>query len=228
MKNLFIFCALFIATQSLQAQNNLSGVYGYAKKPLGNTGNDKNATGPSGNLVLLKMEGNKYRFWLDVTIGWPSYNSGETDGTITFVKDTASFDNTHEGAESSCILKFKIAGTTVHINKHSASFNCGFGNNVRAEGDYTRLATQPRMDYTWLKKQYPQTPTLVITAKKAELFQDENARNPYPKNQSFTKGDTLISIAETERTVYTEFISSTGKFIYGWLKKTDVKMNEGD
>lgn len=228
MKNLFIFCALLIATSSLTAQTNLSGAYGYSLKPKGNTGNDKNATGPSGSLVLLKMEGNKYRFWLDVTIGWPSYNSGETDGTMTFVNDTASFDNTYEGAESSCILKFKISGTTLHINKHSASFNCGFGNNVNAEGDYNRLKIQPVMDYAWLKKQYTQTPAIIITAKKAELFQDENVRRPYAKSQNFVKGDTLISIAETEKTVYTEFITTSGKFVYGWLKKIDVKIVEGN
>jgi hypothetical protein len=33
-----------------------------------------------------------------------------------------------------------------------------------------------------------------------------------------------MNIAETEKTVYTEFITTTGKFIYGWLRKTDVKL----
>ena len=70
-------------------------------------------SGPSGSLVLVRMDGNKYRFWLDVIIGRPDYNRGETDGTITFVNDTASFDNTYEDAEHPCILKFKLAGNTI-------------------------------------------------------------------------------------------------------------------
>jgi hypothetical protein len=33
-----------------------------------------------------------------------------------------------------------------------------------------------------------------------------------------------MNIAETEKTVYTEFITPAGKFVYGWLRKTDVKL----
>jgi len=208
------------------APTNLSGNYGYSFKPNGDTGNDKQATGPTGNLSLLKMEGNKYRFWLDVTIGWPNYNVGETDGTLTFINDTASFDNTFEDAENPCILKFKVTGNMIHINSMSTSFNCGFGNGVNADGDYTKLTSQPVMNNDWLKKQYYQTPILLITANKAELFQDENTRRPYPVPQYFKTGDSLLSIAETEKTIYTEYFTPAGKFLYGWLRKTDVKVIE--
>lgn len=153
-KLFLITTMLFVAVIS-QAQNNYSGAYGYSFKPNGNTGNDKDATGPAGNLVLLKMDGDKYRFWLDVTIGWPNYNVGETDGTITIVNDTASFDNTFEEATKPCILKFKIAGNTIHINSLSTSFNCGFGNGVNADGDYTKLKNQPVLNNAWLKRVSP-------------------------------------------------------------------------
>lgn len=228
MKRLLLLPILLVATFTVSAQPNLSGAYGYSFKPQGNTGNDKNATGPNGSLVLLKMDGNKYRFWLDVTLGWPNYNSGETDGTMTFVNDTASFDNTFEDAEKPCILKFKIAGKTITIDSKSTSFNCGFGNGVNADGDYTFLKEQPVMNYEWLKKQYYQTPTFTIKVNKAEVFQDENGMRPFPKNQYFVKGDSLLSIAETEKTVYTEIITPAGKFIYGWIKKTGIKMADED
>jgi len=226
MKKITLLLAMAFCFCAASAQTNLTGAYGYAFKPVGNTGNDKNATGAEGNLTLLKMEGNKYRFWLDVTIGWPNYNQGETDGTLTFVNDTASFDNTFEDAENPCILKFKVKGNTININSMSTSFNCGFGNGVNADGDYPRLKEQPVMNNAWLKKQYFQTPTIIITAKKAELFQDENTRRPYPQPHYFNKDDSLLSIAETEKTIYTEYFTPAGKFIYGWLRKTDVKVIE--
>lgn len=228
MKRLFLLSVLLATTFVVSAQTNLSGTYGYSFPTPANTGNDKKATGPSGSLVLLKMDGNKYRFWLSVTIGWPNYHIGETDGTISFVNDTASFDNSYEDAEQPCILKFKIAGNTININSMSSSFNCGFGNGVNADGDYTLLKLQPVMNNEWFKKQYYQTTTIIITSKKAEIFQDENCLRPFSKSYSFIKDDSLMNIAETEKTVYTEFITSSGKFIYGWLRKTDVKLIDSE
>ncbi len=224
MKKIITAAFLVFAGVQAFAQVNYSGAYGYALKPPKNPGNDKQATGPSGNLVLMQMENNKYRFWLDVTIGGPSYNAGETDGTITFINDTASFDNTFEDAENPCILKFRVSGDIITINSLSSSFNCGFGNGVHADGEYSRLKTQPVFNNEWLRKHYHESATVIITSKKAELFQDENGVRSFPKNQYFVKGDSLMNIAETERTVYTEFFTPSGKFIYGWIRKTDLKM----
>jgi hypothetical protein len=227
MKRLIFVSILLTSTILVTAQANLSGAYGYSFPPQVNNHNNKeDVVGPTGTLMLLKMDGNKYRFWLDVTIGAPSYNKGETDGTITIINDTASFDNTFEEAEKPCILKFKISGTTININSLSTSFNCGFGNGVNADGDYSRLKAQPVMDYAWLKKQYYQSPTIKVIAKKAEVFQDENGLRPFPKSQYFVKDDSLLNIAETDKTVYTEFITATGKFMYGWIKKTDLKVED--
>lgn len=182
---------------------------------------DKTAI-PGGQLVLIKMEENKYRFWLDVLTGPPGYNRGETDGTIVFINDTASFDNTFEDAENPCILKFKLTGNVININSQSTSFNCGFGNGVNADGDYTRLKTQPTLDNKWLRKEYSSSPMATATANKAELFQDENCLVPFSPKKYFNKGDSFLSIAETTKSIYTEYIPSAGKFIWGWIRKPDV------
>ncbi len=229
MKKVFLLSVLLTTAIVVTAQKNLSGSYGYSFPPQINSHNNKeDVLGPNGNLVLLKMEGNKYRFWLEVTIGAPSYNRGETDGTLTFINDTASFDNTYEDSEKPCILKFKITGNTIHLNSMSTSFNCGFGNGVNADGDYARLKIQPVLNNAWLKELYFQSSGIIITAKKAELFQDENCRYRFAKSQYFVKGDSLPGIAETEKAVYTEFITPSGKFVYGWLKKTDLKVIGSD
>lgn len=219
MKKIFCVTLCLLIILSVAGQANYSGAYGYSFPPVGDA--PANEKGASGMLVLLKMDGNKYRFWLDITIGWPSYNIGETDGTVTFINDTASFDNSFEDATAPCILKFKIKGDIISINSQSTSFNCGFGNSVNADGEYTKLKTQPLLDNNWLKKEYNQSPTITIAADKATVYEDENCI--YAKKQYFVKGDKLLSIAETEKTVYVEYIPSPGKFVYGWIKKTMVK-----
>lgn len=219
MKKIFCVTLCLLIILSVAGQANYSGAYGYSFPPVGDA--PANEKGASGMLVLLKMDGNKYRFWLDITIGWPSYNIGETDGTVTFINDTASFDNSFEDATAPCILKFKIKGDIISINSHSTLFNCGFGNSVNADGEYTKLKTQPLLDNNWLKKEYNQSPTITIAADKATVYEDENCI--HAKKQYFVKGDKLLSIAETEKTVYVEYIPSPGKFVYGWIKKTMVK-----
>jgi hypothetical protein len=226
MKKTVLSSILLIIALTATAQTNLSGTYSYSFKPQGDPPKEAVNHGPSGKLVLLKMDNNKYRFWLDVTIGWPSYNVGETDGTLTFVNDTASFDNTFEDAEKPCILKFKINGATININSMSTSFNCGFGNGVNADGDYSKLKEQPLLNNAWLKKEYPEAATISITSGKAEIFQDENLLHPFSPKQYFSKGESMPGIVQTEKSVYTEYVNASGKFIYGWISKSAIKITK--
>jgi len=222
MKKLLLAATLFFIATSGHSQANYTGSYGYSLQPEGTPAKNEKASGPSGSLVLIRLEGNKYRFWLDVDKGWPSYNLGSTNGTITFKNDTASFDNTWDGAKKSCILKFRISKNVVHITSQSASGDCGFGNAVLADGSYTKWKVQPKLNNTWLKDQYFESPKVMTTANKTTLYKDENAL--YATAQTFAKGETLLNIAETEKTIYTEWFTSSGKFVYGWIKKTACKM----
>jgi hypothetical protein len=226
MKKIIFSSLLLLLAGVTYSQKDLSGTYGYSFKPQGNPPKEALNAGPSGNLVLMKMEGNKYRFWLDVTVGWPSYNRGETDGTLSFVNDTASFDNTFEGASNACVLKFKDNNGTININGFSTAYNCGFGNGVNADGEYARLKKQPLLNNQWLRKEYPEAPTIMITGDKAELFRDESLLYPFTPRQYALKGESMLGIVQTEKAVYTEYLSSSGKFIYGWFKKSGVKIGK--
>lgn len=213
-----VLCAIWPAS----AQKNLSGAYGYTL-PVSKAQPPKDKTAvPGGQLVLVKMEGNKYRFWLDVLTGPPGYNRGETDGTISFLNDTASFDNSYEDAEHPCILQFRITGNKISVNSHSTSFNCGFGNGVNADGDYTFLKQQPVLDNNWLRKEYLSTPMVKAGSGKTEIFQDENCLVPFSPKKYFSKGESFLSIAETTKSVYTEYFSSPGTFCWGWIRKTEI------
>lgn len=226
MKKIFILVAIFFIAITSNSQTNYSGLYSYSFKPKGNPPATEKDRGPSGQLVLLKMDGNLYRFWLDVTIGWPNYHVGETDGTITFVNDTASFDNTFEDAENPCMLKFQFSNNVITINSQSTSFNCGFGNGVHADGEYSFAKVQPKLDNVWLQKEYYSSPTMEVVKNKTQLYSDENCL--YAKTQYFIKGTRLLSIAENKTSIYTEFVTPDGKFIYGWLNKKDVKIKAAE
>lgn len=225
MKKAFLIPLLALSGFSLSAQQDLSGTWAYSFKPEGDPPKEALNAGPAGKLVLLKMDKNKYRFWLDVTVGWPSYHVGETDGTIHFINDTASFDNTFEDAEKPCILKFKVNGQTININAMSTSFNCGFGSGVNADGDYTKLKSQPVLNNQWLKKEYPEAAT-INCAERTEIFQDENLLHPFVPKQYFSKGDAAPAIVQTEKSIYTEYITPSGKFVYGWVKKSMTKITK--
>lgn len=207
--------------QLLYAQPDLSGEYGYSSKPATDSLISKDESGRTVRLMLFKMEDTKYRFWLNINKGWPAYHSGETDGTITFQNDTASFDNTYEFAKKDCIIHFRIKGSTIIINCTSYSADCGFGEGVTADDEYPRLKKQPVLDNNWLYNIYPNANQVTIEEGKAELYADENCIQG--KKQYFVKGDRLLSIAETEKTFYTEYISLNGKFVFGWIKKTTVQ-----
>lgn len=222
MKRLFLFTLLILCTIFGFSQTDHSGLYSYTNKIKVNAPASEKARGPNGQLVLLKMEGNLYRFWLDVTTGWPKNNVGETDGTITLVNDTASFDNTFEDAENSCILKFQLSNNVITVISQSTSFNCGFGNGVYADGEYSFAKVQPKLDNAWLKNEYKQSPVATVKVNKATIYQDENCLHPFAPNKYFAKMTSFLSIAETEKSIYTEYILSPGKFIWGWIKKEDV------
>ncbi len=193
MKRFSLLTLLVLSTIFGFSQTDHSGLYSYTNKIKVKAPASEKARGPNGQLVLLKMEGNLYRFWLDVTTGWPNYNVGETDGTITLVNDTASFDNTFEDAERPCILKFQLSNNVITINSQSTSFNCGFGNGVHADGEYTFDKVQPKLDNIWLQKEYYSSPTIEVIKNKAQLYSGENCL--YSKTQFFVKGNKLLSIA---------------------------------
>jgi hypothetical protein len=219
MKKLYFLTVFSLYASLVIGQVNFSGTYGYTISVDAGQIPKEITSVPGGVLVLLKMEGNQYRFWLDVLNGPPGFNRGETDGTITFKNDTASFDNTFEGAEKPCILKFKKTGKSITIDAESTSFNCGFGNGVNADGDYRWKKKQEPLDNNWLKKQYPQAALITLVKEQVELFRDENTKQPFSPKKYLGKGTSILNIAETDAAVYTELIEADGSFKYGWIRK---------
>jgi hypothetical protein len=223
-RNSFLLLCL-LCSFHLIAQVNYSGTYGYTYKPQGSPPKEYRNEGPTGELVLIRLENNKYRFWLDINKGWPSYNMGDADGTIILDHDTATFDNTYEGAENKCIFTFKVSSTKVKITTSAYAFDCGFGNGVYADGIYTNNKKQQVLDNNWLRDHYSEHDAMVVTSAKAIIYEDKECL--HPKKQYFIKGDYLPVIIENEESIYTEYIPSPGKFVYGWIKKSAIAIDKG-
>lgn len=222
MKSLFLSIAL-LCSFTLFSQTNLAGSYGYTlESPVGVT-KDERAI-PGGRLVLVKMEGNLYRFWLDVLSKGPDFNRVETDATISFINDTASFDNTFEDAAGTCLLKFKVNGKTISVKSHGGVAACGSG--LLADGEYTWLAKQPKIDNAWLRTQYPHAPTMKVEIELAQMYADQDGLQSFTPKRMMMKGDTFLAIAETDVAVYTEIIRPDGTLSHGWLRKKDIKMKD--
>lgn len=130
MKKLFLLIfILSMATRATAEQpvrrdtNNFTGTY---VMDLGNK------TG--GTLMVIQMPDNKLEFNLECNRGAPSYNSGETSGTIPVKHATAIFQTTEFGGE--CKIRFEFSKNEVVISQTGSDADCGFGFGVHCDGKY--------------------------------------------------------------------------------------------
>ncbi len=137
MKRLFLLIFfLSMVTQARAEQpaysdtNNFTGSY---VMDLGNKA--------GGTLMVIQMPDNKLLFNLECNRGAPSYNSGETSGTIPVKHATAIFETTEFGGE--CKIRFEFQKNEVVISQTGTDADCGFGFGVHCDGKY-RLKSRKR------------------------------------------------------------------------------------
>ena len=219
-----LFCVLFFSMATTSAaQVDHTGNYGFKTKPAFDKDSKikpgKEDEGKTGDLTLLKIDADRYKFWLSVSRGWPSYNLGEINGIMIIKDGKASFSVMQEYAETLCKINFIFGTNYVEVEQLSTDSDCGFGHAVYADGKYLkRNAT--RLTGKGLEKIYSTYSRYRIQPAKAYLYED--GKGAVIKKQYFVRGDTVVAVAETPRFIYTEFISASGKFIYGWLKKSEL------
>ncbi|HYA31617.1 MAG TPA: hypothetical protein VED67_02575, partial [Thermodesulfovibrionales bacterium] len=94
--------------------------------------------------MVIQMPDNKLQFNLECNRGAPSYNSGETSGTITVKNATALFQTTEFGGE--CTIKFEFQRNGVIISQTGSDADCGFGFGVHCDGKYRlKSRKQPKL-----------------------------------------------------------------------------------
>ncbi|MBW4552926.1 MAG: hypothetical protein KME35_17720 [Aphanocapsa sp. GSE-SYN-MK-11-07L] len=100
--------------------------------------------GPSQSGLWLKTEqtGNTVRFQLELSKGAPSYNSGWVEGQFKLEGAVGVFESDEYGA---CEITFKFTQTSVQVEQSQERSECGFGNNVQADGTLDRKSEdQPK------------------------------------------------------------------------------------
>lgn len=116
MKQYFLSLLSVLLFSCAIAQTDYSGHYGYSSDPQFEVPKGQKESGPYGTLSLYKLGTDTYKFWLEVSKGYPSYNVGNAEGIITVKGDNASYDNTFEDSPEKCILKFKFTKSKVEIS----------------------------------------------------------------------------------------------------------------
>ena len=226
MRKIFLFISIVFASVNVEAQIDYSGNYHFQFKvyvdrnsPL-KPKRDEISQGRMGDLTLFKIDSVKYKFWLSANRGWPSYNQGNIDGIIDVKDAKALYKGKQDYTDSSCIIVFHFYKSYIEVEQKSSDSQCGFGFNVYADGKYSKR-TSTKLKNADLENIYVEYTKYKILSDKAFMFEDGSGTKT--KRQYFIKDDIVLGAIETENFVYVEFISRSGKFIYGWLKKSEIK-----
>jgi hypothetical protein len=222
MKPVITSLLLFISVCSY-AQINYTGHYGYIESEKDflrrHPKAPKDEMGYKNNLVLLRLKNNEYKFWLYVIKGYPGYNSGEIEGIIRIANDSAVYFKKDTLVGFECNVVFHFYSEKVFINHVDG--NCGFGAGVTADGEYPKISsTIPTMKDVADNYQI-EVPEYKVVSDKAIIY--KSADNSAPTKQYFVKGDSVYAFEQDNEFVYIQFITKAGKYIEGWLKKSDLK-----
>jgi hypothetical protein len=153
--------------------------------------------------------------------GYSNYNSGHTEGIIHVVHDSAVYFEKDSELLINCKLIFSFYKKKISID--DLTMNCGFGANVFAEGDYPlKSKATPTI------KDIARTYQGDIDAYKIIIPQSKIYKKPDSlsiSKQYFVKNDIVYVFEEENNFVYIQFITKNGKYIEGWIKKSDVELN---
>ena len=140
MKKIILLLLIIFTVNETFAQTDYSGSYSFQEKVNYQKGDKmkpgKEDQGRGGSLKLFKLDDGRYKFWLSLSKGWPSYNMGEVDGFISVVNNKATFSEKNEYSEGDCKIVFTFSNGSVKIEQMSTDSECGFGMGVYADGDY--------------------------------------------------------------------------------------------
>lgn len=224
MRIIFLVFLLFYFSEISRAQVDYSGKYGFQTEIYFDKDSPmkpgKDDQGRMGDLTLLKIDSTRYKFWLFASRGWPSYNMGNIAGVVNIVNGKAVYRMKEDYSDSSCVILFSLHPNHIEVEQKSTDFECGFGHSVYADGEYTKKKGG-KLNTKDLEKLYDDFTRYQVISNKAFLFEDESGRKS--KTQYFIKNDKVIAVSENDNFVFVEYISASGKFIYGWIKKTDLK-----
>lgn len=214
---------LFLVSGFAFSQTDYSGNYGYSyKTKTAKTSTykpSKDDTGPSAGLTLLFIDKTHYKFWLDVNKGWPNYHVGYINGILVLDKNTGVYKERKEFNDSICGLYFTFSSRSVDIEQQGTDIDCGFGAYVYADGTYKKYNSR-KVSADNFRLQYIDVAVYKITVEKAFVFEDSSGLKK--KDQYFILNDEVLSTNNAGSFIYIEHLTKSGKFIYGWIRKSET------
>jgi uncharacterized protein (TIGR02145 family) len=93
--------------------------------------------GPVGSALIHPLTSSSALFFLDLSQGAPSYNTGRLYGQITIKNNIGTFTEANDYLD--CTLKFKFSPKQLEIITEDRHGNCGFGGNVYADNKYKQI-----------------------------------------------------------------------------------------
>jgi len=97
------------------------------------------AEGDAGGMVIVYPESDStILFYIDICRGEPSYNLGALYGRITLKGGQGVFYTKYDYSNTGCKWQFSFLNDTLKISTIDYQYECGFGNGVVADGNYSR------------------------------------------------------------------------------------------
>lgn len=206
MKNILLISFLFTFL-SVFAQHDYSGIYGSSTKE------------KSKYLTILKIDSTHYKFW---AIASGKNYANNIDGIFEIVGDSIQYNFNEEN--KTCPIHFKFTSTYAIIYpEQNANCNFGFGRNIFATYMFMKKQKIKASTFT---NEYIDYKTYRVISKKINIYSDTTQNNI--RSSYFMKGVKLISPTTNNQVsknlVYIEYLAYVGDFIYGWVKKEDIKL----
>lgn len=112
-------------------------------------------------------------FYVFISNGAPSYNSGSIDGKISVHNGKATFRTRFGDAETECVLYFDFRGDTLTIVQKNDECQCGFGNGVYLEDEFSRITSEIPSYFVTITNDK-------VYFKEWEAMGTEDVETPYP------------------------------------------------
>lgn len=92
--------------------------------------------GRVGSIIIYPETDNTILFYIDINRGAPSYNMGSLYGRVAIKNGVGTFYTKFDYADMGCKWGLKFSKNTLTIATIDNQYECGFGGNVFADGDY--------------------------------------------------------------------------------------------
>lgn len=97
--------------------------------------------GPVGSMIIYPETDSSVLFFLSVSVGPPSYNSGELYDRLKLDNGSGIYSAKQPDDDKGCKWQVTIEGSTLSVKTLEDAYDCGFGANVIADGKYNRVSS---------------------------------------------------------------------------------------